>query len=125
HTRDVARREVHCRLRAGGEHQRASVTQRQLVEQREETLGLGRLHRDRVDHAHHALAGTGVERRLTGELTHLLRQRGAVVTRRRTEHHATTPPVRGASGTLTRTTSALLLPRLLVAARDFLAALGL
>src|SRR5690606_35346789 len=73
----------------------------------------------------HALAGTGVERRLTGELTHLLRQRGAVVTRRQTEHHATTPPVRDASGTLTRTTSALLLPRLLVAARDFLAALGL
>ena len=62
-----------------------------------------------------------VERALPGERAHLARHVLVVRARRRTEHRATAHPVRRARRALTGAAGALLLPRLLVAARDVLA----
>src|SRR6185437_13918480 len=86
---------------------------------------LRRPERELLDHVQRALARPRVERALPRQLLHLTRDVRAVVARRRAEHDAAPPPVRSAGRALARTAGALLLPGLLVAARDEAPGLGL
>src|SRR6266513_1686110 len=124
HVRDVATGEVDVVRVGGGQQQHLLAGGLELLEQPGELLRLRLLVFERVDDHKRALAGPRVERRLLGQLAHLLRDPEAVAARMRPMRDAAVPPVRRAGRALPGAAGALLPPRLLIATRDLAARLG-
>src|SRR5204862_4451589 len=96
-----------------------------FAQQRGEVLRLRLLVLERVHEHERTLTRARVQRRLLGELAHLLRDREPVAARVRAVRDAAVPPVRRARRALPGAAGALLPPWLLIAARHFAARLGI
>ena len=127
---DVDRRQVPAaqveRLVDGrAQHEHLAVGEAEGREQRRQARRLRRAEGELLDHVQRAFARARVERALPRELLHLARNVRAIVARDRPEHDPAAAPMRRTGGALPRAAGALLLPGLLVAARDEAPGLGL
>ena len=117
HVRQVAAAQEHVRLHAVREDEHLLSATPSRPTSAEHRLRLRRVVVELVDHVDRVLARARVERALARQRAHLARHVLRVAARDRTEHRAAAHPVRRAGRALTRAARALLLPRLLVAAR--------
>src|SRR6185437_2798690 len=120
----IAAAEIHVPVHAVGENENLLAVHAERLEQAEHLRRLGRIVVEAIDHEQRIFGSARIQRALAGQNLDLLVRAHRVIARRRTEDRATTDPVRSARGTLTGTTGALLLPRLLITTGNEAARLG-
>src|SRR5829696_342994 len=121
HVREVPTAEPDVLLHAVREHEHLLVRHAEARREREQRGGARRVVVERVDHDDRAFTRAGVERALLGEHANLARDEMVVRARRRTEDGAAAHPLGRTRRALTGAARSLLLPGLLITARDVLA----